>query len=225
MIELVNERRLAQADRFLSSFEGQPLKRHATKIGSGSTPRGGGDVYVSEGAAFLRSQNVQDGQVDLSDVVFIDADAEADLTRVLVHPGDVLLNITGGSIGRSAVFDRTDCRAYVSQHVCIVRPKPGTDPHLLQVELSTPSVQEQIRLAQVGGNREGLNFEQVGNLIVRVPEGEDSPEAWEVLDPASQSAARARELLVAQVGLLREHRQALITRTVTGESEVPGVAA
>ncbi len=216
MIQLLQERWRAKTESVLSRFTPLPLKRYTTKIGSGSTPRGGADVYVTTGAVFLRSQNITNGVVDFSDVVFIDRLAQDQLRRALVRPGDVLLNITGGSIGRAAVMDRSDIRAYVSQHVCIVRPAPGVDARVLWAELSSQSVQEQIAVTQVGGNREGLNFEQVGNLLVRVPPTEQSQAIAQELATAFGSVGRATETLRMQIELLNERRQALITAAVAG---------
>ena len=223
MIELLEERWMAHAESVLSRFEPVPLKRYATKIGSGSTPRGGADVYVPSGSAFLRSQNIRGGVIDLSDVVFIDCLAQEQLRRALVRPGDVLLNITGGSIGRAAVMDRSDIQAYVSQHVCIVRSVPGVDAWVLWVELSSQSVQEQISVTQVGGNREGLNFEQVGNLLVRVPPIDQSQAIAQELATGIHASKRTTETLVSQIELLGERRRALVTSAVTGELAVSGV--
>ena len=218
MIALLEERWTARTGSVLARFDPVPLKRFVTKIGSGSTPRGGADVYVPSGPAFLRSQNIQKGVVDLSDVVFIDRVAQDELRRALVHTGDVLLNITGGSIGRAAVFDRSDIRAYVSQHVCIVRPAPGVDAGVLCAELSSHSVQDQIAVTQVGGNRPGLNFEQVGNLLVRVPPSDQSQAIAQELANGFSRNMRMIETARTQINLLTERRQALITATVTGES-------
>ena len=226
MIGLLKERWVASCGMaVLSRFEPLPLKRYVTKIGSGSTPRGGADVYVPSGPAFLRSQNIRSGVIDLSDVVFLDRLAQEQLRRALVRPGDVLLNITGGSIGRAAVMDRSDIQVYVSQHVCIVRSVPGVDAWVLWAELSSQSVQEQIAVTQVGGNREGLNFEQVGNLLVRVPPRDHSQAIAQELATGFHAVKRTTETLRFQIELLSERRQALITAAVTGELHVPGVAA
>ena len=82
--------------RFILASTLCPSNDFVTKVGSGSTPRGDADVYVPNGSAFLRSQNIQKGVADLSDVVFIDRVAQEELRRALVHTGDVLLNITPG---------------------------------------------------------------------------------------------------------------------------------
>src|SRR5690606_27215772 len=43
----------------------------ASKVGSGSTPRGGAEAYTMDGIIFIRSQNVNNDQLLLSDVVYI----------------------------------------------------------------------------------------------------------------------------------------------------------
>ena len=220
MIALLEERWIAHVASVLTRFDPVPLKRFVTKIGSGSTPRGGADVYVPRGPAFLRSQNIQKGVVDLSDVVFIDRVAQEELRRAFVHTGDVLLNITGGSIGRAAVFDRSDVQAYVSQHVCIVRPAPGVDAGVLCAELSSHSVQDQILVMQVGGNRPGLNFEQVGNLLVRLPPSDESPAIAQELSAGSSHNNQVSETTHAQVDSLKERCQAMIMAAVTDQLTV-----
>ena len=226
MIELLESRRVAALWELLVSAAPHAIrvKSLVTKVGSGSTPRGGADVYVNEGVAFLRSQNVRDGRVILDDVVFISEDDDAAMSGTRVRDGDVLLNITGGSIGRTAVVVASDLPANVSQHVCIVRPAPGVDSKVLQAALDTESVREQISLVQVGGNREGLNFVQVRNLEVRVSM-KSSHDLVEGIDSVSTGHRRASSVVRRQIDLLREHRQGLITDAVTGETKVPGMAA
>ncbi|MCX7702059.1 MAG: restriction endonuclease subunit S, partial [Gemmataceae bacterium] len=81
-------------------WEIRPLKYQSFKIGSGKTPRGGAQVYVSNGVMLIRSQNIHDEGIRLEDVVFIDDKVDEEMANTRVKPGDVLLNITGASIGR-----------------------------------------------------------------------------------------------------------------------------
>ena len=72
------------------------------KVGSGITPTGGSRVYKDSGRPFIRSQNVGWGNLDLSDVAFIDDATHVTFEATQIRGGDVFLNITGASIGRSA---------------------------------------------------------------------------------------------------------------------------
>jgi type I restriction enzyme, S subunit len=208
-------------------FTGRPtkLKRLVTKIGSGKTPDGGSESYVDDGVAFVRSMNVHDGWLDLSDMAHITAETDAQMASTRLKDGDVLLNITGASIGRSAVVPVGFGPGNVNQHVCIVRPRSGVPSTLLGAALLTAGVQTQIRAAQVGGNRDGLTFEQVGDLQVPWPKHADLADlegrTWAIVGQARQF----EKLVGEQIRLLHERRQALITAAVTGQIDIPGVAA
>jgi type I restriction enzyme S subunit len=113
------------------------LKALTVKIGSGSTPRGGKEVYLDDGAALIRSQNVYDSEFVWDGLARISDDAAAQLKGVEVHLEDVLLNITGASILRTCVVIPDVLPARVNQHVAIIRANDGIPPrylhnHLLQ---------------------------------------------------------------------------------------------
>jgi type I restriction enzyme S subunit len=102
-----------------------PLGDLTTLISSGSTPKGGSEVYVRQGPVMLiRSQNVRMNALVLDDVAYVTDEIDAQMVRSRVKCGDVLLNITGASIGRVATFDLEHVEANVNQHVCIIRPRP-----------------------------------------------------------------------------------------------------
>ena len=127
-----------------------------SKIGSGKTPRGGSSVYVDQGVMFLRSQNVLWGNLDISDVSYIDDETNKTMLSSEVHSGDVLLNITGASIGRSCIYSLND-RANVNQHVCILRlSKEGKEklfPEFLLQQILSDRIQQQVMDCQNGGSR------------------------------------------------------------------------
>lgn len=153
---------------FEGEWEQRKLSDITEKIGSGKTPLGGMEAYVDKGVALIRSQNVNHDMVDLSDVVFIDEETDTSMKGSRVHTDDVLLNITGASIGRSAVYKRIE-HANVNQHVCIIRPNNNYDSSFIQLNLASLKGQKQIELSQSGSGREGLNFKQIGKFNFYYP--------------------------------------------------------
>lgn len=141
-----------------------------TKLGSGSTPRGGKNAYVPRGVAFIRSQNVWNDGLRLSGVARIPEETHAQMAGTAVRPGDVLLNITGASIGRACVVpDDFDEDANVSQHVAILRlldPRRRRWVHLFMV---SPAGFEAVMSDQVGISREGLSMRRLRGFSVPVP--------------------------------------------------------
>ena len=154
---------------FEEEWEEKKLGLCATKIGSGSTPRGGESVYQKVGIPFIRSQNVNNDRLDLSRVTFISEQINAQMSGTIVHPLDLLLNITGASIGRSCVVPKSFECGNVNQHVCIVRLKKNYSPFFIQAKLSSFAGQKAIIRNQVGGSREGLNFQSVRLLKFDFP--------------------------------------------------------
>ena len=75
------------------------------KIGSGITPAGGEKVYITEGHLSIRSQNIGWGILLMTDVAFINDEIHNSFKSTEIKENDVLLNITGASIGRSVVAD------------------------------------------------------------------------------------------------------------------------
>lgn len=141
-----------------------------SKVGSGVTPRGGDANYKAHGRPFVRSQNVGWGLLLLDDIAFIDESTHASFLGTEIMESDVLLNITGASIGRSAVADERISGGNVNQHVCIIRVKRDElDPVLLNQFLISERGQEQIDSFQAGGNRQGLNFAQIRSFQIPLP--------------------------------------------------------
>ncbi len=104
-----------------------PLKRLkdiTSKIGSGATPRGGKNSYLSAGISLIRSLNVYDFKFEKDDLAFISEEQAADLSNVIVQHDDILLNITGASVARCCLTDPRYLPARVNQHVAIVRVRP-----------------------------------------------------------------------------------------------------
>ena len=139
------------------------------KVGSGVTPRGGESVYKTEGHPFVRSQNVGFGHLLLDDIAFIDEEMHLRQKNTELKLDDVLLNITGASIGRSALVNEQIVGGNVNQHVCIIRTKENLVSSFLCNFLLSNYGQRQIDSFQAGGNRQGLNFEQIKSIKIAIP--------------------------------------------------------
>lgn len=140
-----------------------------TLVSSGVTPLGGKDNYHSDGILFIRSQNVLRGFCDFGDAAFISAEMHKSMSRTHVQRRDVLLNITGASIGRCAVF-ADDRQANVNQHVCVIRldeSRLGSD--FLCSVINQPSFQDYIMQIQSGASRQALNFQQIRDFDIPLP--------------------------------------------------------
>jgi len=195
------------------------LRQLTEKVGSGVTPKGGAEVYSDEGIIFVRSQNVHFAGLRLDDVVKIDTETHLKMSGSKVEYKDVLLNITGASIGRCCLVESNE-EMNVNQHVCIIRPKNSLMPEYLNLILQSNIGQIQVKLGTTGGNREGLTFEAIKDFLIPVPE---IHEQNTIVNKISE-ALKKYELLInkniEQIEKLKEYRQSLISEAVTGKIDV-----
>ena len=145
------------------------------------TPRGGKAVYKSEGHPFVRSQNVGLGHLILDDITYIDEYTHQRQKSTELQLDDVLLNITGASIGRSALVNQQIVGGNVNQHVCIIRANKKLIPSFLCYFLLSQYGQKQIESFQAGGNRQGLNFEQIRSIKIGLPSLEEQKKIADLL--------------------------------------------
>jgi len=141
----------------------------AQKLGAGSTPLGGKSVYVEEGVKFLRSQNVWNDGLRLGGVARIPRKTHDEMSGTHVESGDILLNITGASIGRSSVVPGDFDEGNVSQHVAIVRLINKRFADYVHICLISPLVQKAIMDVQVGISREGLSMARLKDFLIPLP--------------------------------------------------------
>jgi len=141
----------------------------ARKLGAGSTPLGGKSVYQSEGVPFLRSQNVHDDGLRLDDVVLISRSIHERMSGTHVQHNDMLLNITGASIGRCALIPSNFVEGNVSQHVAIIRLFLSDIRQFIHLSLTSPFFQKVIDDVQVGVSREGLSMQRLRLFPMLLP--------------------------------------------------------
>lgn len=196
-------------------WEVKKLRYLTSKIGSGKTPSGGATTYIDEGVMFIRSQNVYDDGLRLDDVVYIDETIDAEMQNSRVQSYDVLLNITGASLGRTCIVPESFPKANVNQHVCIIRQSDNNRSVFVSWMLKSAVAKAQITSAQTGSGREGLNFEQISKFLITLP---PQVEQTAIADFLDRETGRIDTLVAKKrrlIALLKEKRTALISRTVT----------
>ena len=188
----------------------------ANKVGSGVTPKGGSDAYLDEGIPLIRSQNVLVGALYLDDVVFISQAQHEKMSNSALQANDVLLNITGASIGRCAKLPADFVEGNVNQHVCIIRTEPKLDPTYLCHYLNSEAGQNQVNRFQAGGNREGLNYQQIRSFDVPLPVLSEQQKIASILD----SVDAKLDVLAQKQTHYQTLKRGLMQKLLTGEWRV-----
>lgn len=188
---------------FTGEWKKSTIGSLSTKVGSGVTPRGGETVYKSEGHSFVRSQNVGWGHLQLDDIAFIDKETHLRQKNTELQLDDVLLNITGASIGRSALVNKQIAGGNVNQHVCIIRTKDNLVPAFLCNFLLSNHGQKQIDSFQAGGNRQGLNFEQIRSIKITIPSTKEQTKIATLLHLIDERIATQNKIIEKYESLIQ----------------------
>ena len=155
-----------------SEWEMVKLGNLCIKVGSGSTPRGGSNVYLESGKYCLfRSQNILNNTFSDNGLVFIDQEAADKLKNVSIKHNDVLLNITGDSVARVCKAPPEYLPARVNQHVAIIRTKQDVlDSSYLNYYLNSKSMQDyMLSIASAGATRNALTKGMIENFKINLP--------------------------------------------------------
>jgi len=174
------------------------LDQLAEFITSGS--RGWADYYATEGATFIRSQNINKDSLDLSDIAYVNPPKNSEGARTRVQMSDLLLTITGANVGKAAWVDSELQEAYVSQHVALIRPVDAKLSSYLHLHLTAVAGgRGQLNKEAYGAGKPGLNLQQVATVLVPLPSNSELANLME--DVATQLDAATSQYRVIEHAL------------------------
>lgn len=155
-------------------WEWKKLADLSEYITSGS--RGWKTYMTSTGDSFIRSQDIRQDALIFESPAFVTLPERVEGKRTLVRPGDLLLTITGGNVGRCAVVPELPNKAYVSQHVALIRlHEPGLSD-FIHFWMINAFGGRAFLARYIYGDKPGLNLTQVGSVPIPVPPAPVLPE-------------------------------------------------
>lgn len=168
---------------------------------------------------YLRVANVQWDHIEVGDLAVMDFPPE-DQARYRLKPGDLLVNEGGSWPGRAAIWNGEVPEVYYQKALHRIRARGNELPRWLYYCLL---VAERLRVFQVQGNSSTMTHltrEQLRPQRFPFPDGSQQDKLVTELDRAAKRDRAVQKLLVRQMGLIAERRQALITAAVTGQIDV-----
>ncbi len=98
------------------------LETFCELITKGSSPKWQGVKYVEagNGTLFITSENVRNYLLDLEKPKYVEEKFNQIEPRSILQSNDILMNIVGASIGRTAIYEEKET-ANINQAVCIIR--------------------------------------------------------------------------------------------------------
>jgi len=124
-------------------------------------------TFKDSGTAVIRISNIQDQQIDLDKIVFVDEqDYKEDLSRYKVSQGDLLIAMSGATTGKLGI-SQTEQEFLLNQRVGKFMPLKGLDKYYLYYFLST-QVEESLRIA-AGAAQPNLSTQQIKDFEIPIP--------------------------------------------------------
>jgi type I restriction enzyme S subunit len=143
-------------------------------ITKGSSPKWQGIAYVSEseGILFITSENVGNYVLrKLDDLKYVSKGFNEIEPRSILKRGDILMNLVGASIGRTAVYDLHD-GANINQAVALIRLVRETDgvcSRFLLHYLNSPSAIDYMLSSRVVNAQPNISLTDAREFAVPIP--------------------------------------------------------
>jgi type I restriction enzyme S subunit len=204
-------------------WEVRCAKSVSTFITSG--PRGWSERVGYDGHLFIQSGDLNDLlQVEFATAKRVQVGDDAETSRTRLSDGDVVVCITGAKTGNVAVCVTVPEKAYVNQHLCLIRPSQEVLPVYLGVLLKSKIGQTYFELSQYG-LKQGLSLENIKEAPVLLPPHAEQTTIVDFLDRETTKLDTLTAEAQRGIELLKERRTALISAAVTGKIDVRGLVS
>jgi type I restriction enzyme S subunit len=181
--------------------------------------------YVTGGIPVINPMHLIDGHIVPSDVMTISESKRQDLELHVLVEGDIVL-ARRGELGRLALVDDSGAGYLCGTGSMRLRSRDSKmRPGYLSMLLSSRPLRSYFTFASVGSTMDNLSAEIVLGAPVLVPPEAEQRRIESEVDAIRAVCDSTLSSISRQVSLLLERRQALITAAVTGELQIPGVAA
>jgi type I restriction enzyme S subunit len=197
-------------------WEVKTLRGVTKQITKGESPTWQGFKYHDEGIHFITSENVRKGFLDIAkSEKFISEAFHSKLNRSALRDGDVLINLVGASIARSAIYTER-LEANINQAVCSVRMNEGLEASWVCEYLQLPQNVERLLGEQVETARANLSLGDIRDFEMPIP---SIIEQKAVLSRISL-LNNAHESALGFTSKLRSIKTALMQDLLTGQRRV-----
>jgi restriction endonuclease S subunit len=198
-------------EKIFSNVEVREVGEYAQSVTSGS--RWWAKYYSESGDIFIRVANLtrESPKIDLTDLQYVTPPDGAEMERTKLQTGDLLISVTA-DLGRIGVVSEDFPRAFMSQHVALVRLR--TDqviPEYVAYSLLSSSGQKQFHKLNDAGAKAGMNLQNVRRLKFAWQPYEQQIKVMEKFKAFEETIETARQHLENQ----KELKKQLLNKTLS----------
>lgn len=201
-----------------NDWEEKPIKDLTKIVTKGSSPKWQGVNYVDEGGIFfLTSKNVGEGELLLKNKKYIEEKFNEIQKKTILKKGDVLTNIVGASIGRTAIFNLDEI-TNVNQAVCLMRcNSEKVYNYYLMYLLNSPFFKSILHDNEVDNARANLSLTFFKNLVIPLPKFEVQKEIVFKIKSFLEETKKLKAIYTQKIADLEELKKSILEKAFKGE--------
>ncbi|MDO8417565.1 MAG: restriction endonuclease subunit S [Agitococcus sp.] len=139
----------------------------------------------------IRIGDLQDGRVQLDSALCVDAKINNVSSQFKILPKDILMALSGATVGKIAIAQERDAGAYINQRVAIIRGKTPEAAEFLKYVFSG-ALQEKLLLSAGGAAQPNLSPKSLALMEIPLPPLSEQKRIAAILDKAD-SIRRKRQ--------------------------------
>lgn len=178
--------------------------------------------FTEDGVKVVKiTQLKADGTLDVSNASFIDKNRIGEFSEILIEEGDILMALTGGTIGKIIRVAQVD--EVLLQNYRVGKFIPTSNKLLkdfLFWVLSSVQIQNQIFFAQRETGQPNIGKEDFGKMIFTLPPVSEQREIVQFIENSIKKTSELIGLIELEIEKLKEYRQSIISEAVTGKIDV-----
>jgi type I restriction enzyme S subunit len=116
----------------------------------------------------LRITDIQNNRVDWPSVPGCQIESD-EAAKYLLHPNDILIARTGGTIGKSFMVPETPVKSVFASYLIRVTPPHSMAARYLKAFLESPLYWSQLRKMSAGTGQPNVNGQALGRLAIPLP--------------------------------------------------------
>ncbi len=185
-------------------------------VTSGS--RGWAKYYSNSGSLFIRSQDINTDELDITEPCYVDLPKNIEGQRTRVQECDLLVTITGANVTKCALVKNKHNDAYVSQHVSLIRlNNPSTAPFVECVLKALNAGRYQLQKSAYGGGKPGLNLQNIKDVSFAMPDLEEMAVIVRRVDQLFAYADRIEQQVNNALERVNNLTQSILAKAFRGE--------
>lgn len=188
-------------------------------VTKGASPKWQGISYVDDSSQtlFVTSENIGSRDLLLSDPKYVEDVFNDKQKRSILNDGDVLTNIVGASIGRTAIW-RGNRKANINQAVCLIRlDHEKCLPEFMCYYLNSPIGLEKIVRNKVEVARANVSLTNIKELTLNLPSITEQAEIVHCTEKFFAFADIIEQKTNTTLARVHELTQSILSKAFSGE--------